>query len=247
VLGAGVAAAQPQPAGLEDKDEPSPFELGFLAFGDVYVVPSHHLPEADGDVGAWIRRVYLTFDFTWSRRLFTRVRFEANRAGDFLNHGFTVDFKDVYVRWSMGRQSFRAGLSPTPTSDLIEEIWGYRHLERTPADLQGAPSRDNGIAASGPLNRSGRLRYRAMLGTGLDFGNETDDGQKYMGAVTLGGERGWLFDIYGDFQALPDAADRTTFQVFSAYRGQSSRFGLQYSYQDREDDPRVEFASVFGV
>ncbi len=73
------------------------------------------------------------------------------------------------------------------------------------------------------------------------------EGQKYMGAVTLGGERGWLFDIYRDFQALPDAADRTTFQVFSAYRGQSSRFGLQYSYQDREDDPRVEFASVFGV
>ena len=58
------------------------------------------------------------------------------------------------------------------------------------------------------------------------------EGQKYMGAVTLGGERGWLFDIYGDFQALPDAADRTTFQVFSAYK-QSFRLAVLVSRSGR--------------
>ena len=244
--GLGESDAQTS-AGAEKSDEPSPFALGFLAFGDFYAVPSNHLPEADGDIGAWIRRVYLTFDYTWSPRLFTRLRFEANQDGDFVNHGFTVDFKDVYLQWSVGRQNILVGLVPSPTFDIQDRIWGYRHLEKTPLDLQGVPSRDNGIAANGPINQSGRLRYRAMFGSGANFGKETGEGEKFMGAVTWGGERGWLFDVYGDFQELPDATDRTSLQVFSVYRGGDGRLGLQYFYQDREDDPRLELASAYGV
>jgi hypothetical protein len=165
-----------------------------------------------------------------------------------VSHAFTADFKDVYLQWSVARQNILVGLSWAPTFDLIERIWGYRHLERTPLDVQGVPSRDTGIAANGPLNQSGRLRYRAMLGTGADFGKETGEGQKFMGAITWGGAKsGWLFDVYGDFQELPESTDRRTFQVFSAYQGEGGRLGLQYTYQDREEDPRLELASTFGV
>lgn len=247
MLGAGVATSQEPADDPEEKDEPSPFDKGILAFGDIYTVPGNHLPEADGDVGAWIRRIYVTGDYTWSSKLFTRLRIEANQEGDFLGHAITADFKDVFLRWSIGRHDLIFGLSFTPTFDLVEEVWGYRHLERTPLDVQGEPSRDTGVAAHGPLNESGRLRYRAMWGTGAEFGRETGEGNKFMGAVSLGGDRGWLFDVYGDFQELPEATDKTTFQIFTAHRGERSRFGFLYHYQDREEDPRLELASAFGV
>ena len=91
-LAARVDATEQTSAGVEESDEPSPFALGFLVFGDFYAVPSNHLPTADGDIGAWIRRVYLTFDYTWSPRLFTRLRFEANQDGDFVSHEITADY-----------------------------------------------------------------------------------------------------------------------------------------------------------
>jgi len=48
---------------------------------------------------------------------------------------------------------------------------------------------DTAISAKGPLNTSGSLGYRAMLGAGLEFGNETGDGRKLMGALTWSDDR----------------------------------------------------------
>ncbi len=221
--------------------------IGFLTFGDLYAVGSHHLPEAEDDVGFWVRRVYLTFGATLSKHFLARLRFEANQEGDFEGSAFTVDFKDVYLRWSIGRHRLFAGLAPTPTFNFIEEVWGLRYLEKTPLDLQGIPSRDTGIAAHGPLFMDGWVSYRAMVGTGADYGKETGEGQKSMGAVTLGEDRAWTLDVYLDFQELPGATDWTTYQVFGAYRHSAGRVGVQYSYQDREEDPRLEVASAFGL
>ncbi len=221
--------------------------IGFLTFGDLYAVGSHHLPEAEGDVGFWVRRVYLTFDATLSKHFLARLRFEANQEGDFQGSAFTVDLKDVYLRWSIGRHRLFAGLSPSPTFSFIEEVWGLRYLEKTPLDLQGIPSRDTGIAAHGPLFLDGWVSYRAMVGSGNDFGKETGEGQRLMGAVTLGEDRAWTLDVYLDSQELPGATDRTTYQVFGAYRHPGGRVGVQYSYQDREEDPRLEVASAFGL
>ena len=53
-----------------------------------------------------------------------------------------------------GRHRVLFGLSPTPTLDLIESIWGFRYLARTPMDLQGVASRDT---VKGPLNAARTL------------------------------------------------------------------------------------------
>ena len=150
----------------KDPTKPKFFSPGGLVFGDLYAVSNHHLPEAEDKVGFWIRRIYLTGDFNFSRQIFVRVRFEANQDGDFVSNSFTGNIKDLFLRWTLGRHRLFFGLGPTPTFDLVEDLWGYRSLEKTPLDLQGEPSRDWGIAVHGPLSQNRPINYRVMVGTG---------------------------------------------------------------------------------
>jgi hypothetical protein len=235
-----------------DKKADSPktrfFSPGALVFGDVYTVPSHHLPEADEKTSVWIRRVYLTGDFNFSRDIFVRARLEANQDGDFVSNAFTADIKDLFLRWTVGHHRLFFGLSPTPTFELVEELWGYRYLEKTPLDLQGEPSRDWGIGARGPLNQASSINYRIKIGSGADLGRETGEGSKFMGAVSFGQvAKGLLVDFYGDYQRLPGPTDRTTGQVTLHYSLARGRIGGLYFYQDREEDPRLEVASTYGI
>jgi len=229
------------------QDDGPSFSIGGLAFGDFYGVASHHTAEGEGSGGAVLRRGYLTADLDVNDRWFGRVRLEANQAGEFETYTFTVDFKDLYLGWNAGRHRILFGLSPTPTFDLIESIWGLRYLMRTPMDLQGTGSRDTGVAARGPLNDSGSLSYRAMVGAGLEFGNESGDGRKWMGALSWNPAESWTLDFYADYEVLEGQADRATVQGFVGYVTERLRWGAQYSHQDRQEDPPVRLASAFAV
>lgn len=228
-------------------DEEHRFRVGGLMFGDVYHVASHHTDEGDGATGAVLRRGYLTFDADFSKSWYGRLRFELNQAGAFETYTFEAGFKDAHLGWKLGRQRLVFGLSPTPTFDLIESVWGLRYLARTPMDLQGVASRDTGVAAQGPVNDSGTLSYRAMAGAGLEFGNESGDGRKWMGALTWKPSPPWSFDVYLDYEKLRGPTDRSTVQLFVGYRTDNVRWGAQYSNQYRQEDPRLELASAFVV
>ena len=163
-------------AGL-DKTRDSDGELvwidgGAYAFGDAYWVASHHQPESEGITSLWVRRAYVWFDSDFSQRFSGRVRWELNQAGDFDDFTFELDFKDLYLQTTLGEHELLVGLSPTPTFDVIEKFWGYRHVERTPMDLQGVASRDTGIAARGPITADGSISYRAMYGVQAAFGKD---------------------------------------------------------------------------
>jgi len=244
--------ATPQEEGAPQAEEaatsttPS-FTFNGLVFGDIYGVPSHHLPEADGSAGAWIRRIYLTADTEINDYLFGRFRVEINQSGEFESYSFHGDFKDVYLGVEIREQRVLFGLSFTPTFDLVEQTWGLRYLEKTPLDLQKVASRHTGISAQGPLNQSGTLRYRAMIGAGINFGNESGDGSKFMLALTWLPTPAWTVDLYGDYEFLEGPTDRSTWQGFVAYKVDSGRFGFLYSNQDRQEDPPLELASFFGV
>lgn len=223
------------------------FSVGGLLFGDLYHVASHHTYEGEGATGVVVRRGYFTFDADFSRHWYGRLRFELNQSGEFETYTFELSAKDLFVGWKLGRHRVLFGLSPTPTFDLIESIWGLRYLVRTPMDLQGVASRDTGISAKGPLNSAGTLGYRAMVGSGLEFGNETGDGRKWMGALTWNPSPPWAVDLYIDHEMLSGPRDRMTIQIFTGYRTEGWRLGLQYSDQDRQDDPRLQLASAFVV
>lgn len=221
------------------------FSVGGLAFGDLYGVASHHDSAGQGAAGAVARRGYLTGDVTFNESWAARVRLEANQSGEFETYDYSVDFKDVYLRWRLRRQRITFGLSPTPVFDLVEEVWGLRYLMRTPMDLQGVASRDTGIAAAGPIDGNGSLAYRAMIGAGLEFGHESGDGRKWMGALTWRPAAAWVVDVYADYEFLSGDIDRATLQGFVGYRTDAWRWGLLYSSQDRQSDPALELASAF--
>ena len=223
------------------------FDVSGLVFGDAYYVPSHHLEEGDGALGAWIRRAYLTFDVDFSDNWFGRVRGEVNQDGEFETYEFTAQFKDLYLGANLGRQQLLLGLSPTPTFDVIERIWGARYLLRTPMDLQGVASRDTGVSLKGPLNATGTLSYRLMWGAAVEFSNDGNPNERLMGALGWSPNKKWTFDFYLDFEDRGQGKDRTTLQAFAAYETESLRWGLQYSRQDRQQDPGIDLASAFLV
>jgi hypothetical protein len=223
------------------------FSIGGLLFGDLYHVASFHTDEGEGATGLVLRRGYLTFNADFSEKLFGRLRFEVNQSGEFETYTFDIGFKDLYLDWTLGRQHLLVGLSPTPTFDLIESIWGLRYLARTPMDLQGVASRGTGISANGPLNTSGTLSYRAMVSTGLDFGNETSDGPKFMGALTWNPAPGWTVDLYADYENLTGPTGLPTLQAFASYETETWRWGAQYSNQGWQDDEPLELASTYAV
>jgi hypothetical protein len=223
------------------------WQVGGLLFGDVYHVASHHSEAGDGATGAVLRRGYLTFDGRGDRGGFGRLRFELNQSGAFETYTFEADVKDLYLGRKLGRHQVIVGLSPTLTYDRIESVWGLRYLARTPMDLQGVPSRDTGISIRGPLNASGTFSYRAMAGLGVEFGADSNDHRKWMGAVTWQPDERWIIDAYLDFERIGGLRDRSTAQLFAAYQGERLRWGGQYSNQDREDDPPLELASAFLV
>jgi len=126
-------------AGAATSERPA-FSAGGLLFGDFYYIPANHLQSGEDAAGVVVRRGYFTLDADFSENWFGRARLELNQSGEFETYDFTVQVKDLYTGWKLGRQRLLLGLSPTPTFDLIESIWDFRYLARTPMDLQGAPS-----------------------------------------------------------------------------------------------------------
>lgn len=234
------------PSVAEDATYPE-FDFKGLIFGDAYYVPSHHLEEGDGAAGLLMRRAYLTVDADFSETWFARARLEINQDGEFETYEFDGDWKDLYLGVNLGRHEVLAGLAPTPTFDLIEGIWGARYLARTPMDMQGVASRDTGLSARGPLNASGTLNYRLMWAAPVEFGKESNPNDRTLAAVSWSPGKKWTFDAYGAYEDRDDNNDRTTWQVFAGYETDQLRWGVQYSNEDRGDDPPLELASGFAV
>jgi hypothetical protein len=222
-------------------------ELGGLVFGDLYYVPSHHLPEGDDATGLVMRRAYLTLNAKFGAGWFGRVRLETNQAGEFETYDFDTDFKDLYLGRDFGKQRVIAGLTSTPTYDLIEKIWGARYLMRTALDLQGIASRDTGLYAAGPLGSSSRWSYRAMVASAADFAKDSNDDERVLMAVSYLPAPGWTLDFYADYQWRDDPDDWWLLQAFAAYQTDNIRWGVQYSYQDRGADSPLDVASAFLV
>jgi hypothetical protein len=231
------------PSGAQDGEDR--FRIGGLLFGDTYHVAKHHTEAGDGASGVVLRRGYLTANVDFGNGWHGRARIEVNQDGEFETYSFDTRLKDLYLARKFDRQELVLGLSPTLTYDLIESTWGARYLMRTPLDLQGVPSRDTGITLKGALGRGGKLGYRAMYGSGLEYANQGGGGDKLMTALTWFPSASLYVDLYADYEKRTGRTDRKTWQLFVGSRSERLRWGLQYSHQDRQDDPKLELASAF--
>lgn len=251
VVIAFLIAGAATPGQTHASDELPRLAIGYLLFGDLYHIPDHHLAEGDGATGGVLRRGYLTLDTDWTtnrgNQWFGRLRFEVNQSGAFETYDFELGIKDLHIGRQFGRHEAHFGLSPTLTFDIVEKSWGKRHLLRTPMDLQGEPSRDTGVSLRGPIGSDSPFSYRAMLGTGSEFGAESGDGRKFMAALNWQIDERLMADIYIDAEKLAGPRDRYTLQGFVEYDAESWRLAALYSNQDREQDSSLELASLWWV
>ena len=123
--------------------------------GDYYYFEENHLPAFEDQHGLWFRRMYFTFDYTFSPKLMTRFRLETNSNGKLQGGPITPFVKDAYLRWNaFGAQNLTLGIQPSLTFDYIENFWGLRHIEKTPLDLfRWDSSRDTGITLAARSTR----------------------------------------------------------------------------------------------
>jgi len=86
-----------------------------------------------------------------------------------------------------------------------------------------------------------------MLGNGTRALDEIDKYLKYMGAITWQPTKKWCFDFYLDYENHTSTSIRSTIQLFTAYTTDKLRWGIQYSNQYRQNEPRLELFSGFIV
>jgi len=225
-----------------------------LIFGDIYWIAANHDSTIKNQNGMWLRRTYFTFDDKLSKTFSTRFRLEANNAGDLSTKSKLYPFiKDAYLKWNLGQHSIYMGLSPSPTWTFVEEVWGYRPVEKTLMDLQKlGSSRDMGIALKGSFNQSKRVHYHLMIGNGNGINTEDNRGKKVMLSLTVEIIKNLFLQGYGDWNDLPKKKDRCTGQCFLAYKTPSFQAAAQFVHQTRRlgegiDNQKLKFGSVFAA
>lgn len=221
------------------KDEPKPIKVSGYVFGDVYYFAQDHDAKFDGQNGLWFRRAYFTVDRDLGTAWSVRFRLEVNSPSLQQTQDTLKPYvKDAYVRWTHGAQNVFLGISPSPTWELIEGVWGYRHVEKTPLDLHSwASSRDTGLAAKGTFDKGKKFGYHAMIGTGTGVRSEVNKEKRFYLALSARPTKSWVFEAYADFERRPDDKDIRTLQAFGGYEAKSVRLGLQYARQKRQQGP----------
>jgi len=225
-----------------------------LVFGDFFWISENHNSDLEGENGFWFRRIYVTLDTRLSESFSSRFRLEMNSEGDFTtNTSMIPDVKDAYLKWTGEKENHEilAGISGTPTWGLVEDVWGFRSVEKTPLDLQRlASSRDFGIAAKGELGNTGKWNYHVMIGNGNSNRNELNRGKKFMTSLSYKITENIVVEGYGDFNSLPDNENIYTGQLFTAYRTEKFNLGLLYAHQVRKNalpsgDLNMDISSIF--
>ncbi len=221
-------------------------KISGLVYSDYYYFLSNHQKALEGMNGFWFRRIYFTYDYRLNKRFSLRIRTEAASSGNFLREKITPFIKDLYLRWDFSGQSLFAGISPTPTINMVEKVWGYRSVEKTPLDLyKMAPSRDTGIALRGKFLR-GRFYYHLMLANGEGNKSEDKRQKKIYGALGLYPAKGLYIEVYGDYAkgSVPEG-DITTLQGFFSYSFSRGALGFLYARQNYGDGTYIRVASGF--
>jgi hypothetical protein len=218
-------------------------KISGLMFGDYYwyyrwhqdQISSTNPTSVEGQQGFWFRRLYLTYDWTYSEKLTTRIRLEANSNGQFTGGDLTPYVKDAYLRWTYrGRQQVTLGIHPSLTFDWLEGLWGLRHIEKTPADLYRIDSsRDFGVTVNGPIGTTG-LNYAAQFGNESGQGSENQDGKILRLEGRYQRSPGVAFEGFYSYARRPADEDRQTAQGVAGFRTDAVRVGGQYLWQLRE-------------
>lgn len=202
-------------------------------YSDYYWVAQNHDSNLEGENGFWFRRIYFTYNKKINSQFSTRLRLEMDSDGSFGNQGVKMApvVKDAYLKWKKGDHELLGGISGAPTFGVVEDVWGYRSVEKSPLDLYGmASSRDFGLAAKGSLMDEGKLKYHFMFGNGnSNRANEINQGKKWMLSLGYNLTESVLVEVYGDYDDRGGSNDRYIMQAFAAYQIDNFSLGLLFA------------------
>lgn len=216
----------------ETKDESGGKFSGYM-FGDYYYNVDHHNPDIKDQNGFWFRRIYFTYDYNIRSGFSTRLRLEMNNNGDYEDSKTIVPFvKDAYLNYQFGKQKAYFGIAPPPTFELIEKIWEYRSVEKTPLDEQRmASSRDFGIGIKGQFEAKGMFKYHIMVGNSSGNKQEIDKEKSIMASISYWPIKEIVFQLYADRAERNGFAETYIQQAFLGYNSKRLHGGIQYSRQ----------------
>ena len=228
-------------------------EFSGYMFGDYYYILKNHNEDLKNENGFWFRRIYLTYDKKLDDAFNVRLRFEMNSKGDFETSDYLITVvKDAYLQYKKGNNSILFGISSTPTFGLIEKIWGYRSVEKTPMDLyKYSSSRDFGLAFKGSLDADKKVRYHLMYANGNSNKSEVGKGKKFMTALSYHFNSGLVLEGYFDIEDRTGGKKRSVIQGFLGIDMDNFKAGIQYSAQTRRigpntEDQKLKIISFFG-
>lgn len=228
-------------------------ELSGLIYADYYWIAHHHNLNLESKNGFWFRRIYLTYDHTFNDAFSSRLRLEMNSAGDFESDTEMIpEVKDAYLKWQNDRHQVLAGISGTPTWGLVEDVWGYRSVEKSPLDLYDfGSSRDFGLAAKGQIDPGGKFNYHFFLGNGNSNRPDIDKGKKFMLSLGYNLTDQLVVEGYADYNEATNGRDHFTTQIFAGYQSEDVNLGALYAYQYREaligaPASKLDLVSAFG-
>jgi hypothetical protein len=141
----------------------------------------------------------------------------------------------------------RGGLIPTITYDVLEAFWGKRYLVRTAPDIHGIAARDVGMKLVGPLPAAEGVNYRIMYGSKETWQADKNPYDKTMGGITWRGtDRSFGRRLCG--LGIPARAARPIYRgnFWWVKRPSNITLGLEYTNQDRGEDPDLELATADG-
>lgn len=223
-----------------------------LVYSDLYWNIQHHSEQVDGANGYRFRRIYFTADSDLSDNFLARFRLEAKSPGDYeTNARLTPFVKDAYLQWRTGSHRLQAGLAQTPAFDFIEEVWGYRSVQKSPLDLQKMmSSREIGLAGKGDFG-SNKWGYHLMLGNGNGSKAELNKGKKVMGSLFYSLNENTILQTYADYTDRDAESYSYTLQGFTGYNADLISVGILYAHQHTNEDEifgdfNLRIASIFG-
>ena len=235
----------------QDKKEESGGKFSGYMFGDYYYFFKDHDAELNDQRGIWFRRIYFTYDYKINNSFSTRLRLEMSNEFNFEDAVAMTPFvKDAWFKYKFSNQALIIGISPTPTFQLLEKIWGYRSVEKTPLDLQRmASSRDFGIAMYGKFDEEGMFKYHIMFSNGSSNKQEIDKGKSGLLSLAFYPVKEFVIELYGDYADKSGNTDWYTLQAFLGYVTKTVRAGIMYADQTRQsenaDDTKLRVASAF--
>jgi hypothetical protein len=242
----------------QEKNPLEGFSIKGKAYFDYSYLLSSKSPLAEKYGDGWnafkFRRAYFTLEHQISDRFKFRFRTDADRKVD---DKFRVFMKHVYLEWKnlIPDSKLYIGLSPTPTKELTEAVWGYRGLEKTLMDVYkdqtgqsvDFASADMGLGLKGKFVKE--VGYYIMFSNGAGYSHpEGDKYKKFAAQLQFFPVEG--ITIAGLVDAEKQNGDSTnyTYKGDLLYKKGDIALGCEiFQYTDNEKDLKRGGFSFFGT